>query len=482
MVGLLSSLCLSLWSGLIALGFVSLYFLFVKHDPNTKDNKSLPHGSMGWPLLGETLAFLRPHKSTTMGSFLQQHCSRYGRVFKSHLFGSPTIVSCDHELSMFILQNEEKLFQCSYPKPILGILGEQCLLVVVGDVHKKLRSFALSFTNICKSRAEYLNSIDKLATSMMESWEGRNEVIMFCKEANKITFNLMVKQILSLEPEDPRTSILLKDFLTFMKGLVSLPLYVPGTSYAKAVKARARISSTVRAIMEERRKGGVGLVKGDFLDVLLSSRDINDKEKVGIVLDLLLAGYETTSTLLAMTVYFLGHAQKALKQLKEEHHGIRKEKQKGEPLNWEDYKKMEFTQNVINEALRCGNIVKFVHRKAIKDVNFKGYFIPSGWKVLPVFTAVNLNPSLHENASEFNPWRWASQETGKNVVPFGGGVRLCPGAELGKLEAAFFLHHLVLNYKWRTKGEDYPVAYPYVEFKRGLPLEIEPIETKLEEL
>ncbi|XP_042500165.1 cytochrome P450 724B1 [Macadamia integrifolia] len=436
---------------------------------------------MGWPLLGETLAFLKPHKSNTLGSFLQEHCSRYGRVFKSHLFGSPTIVSCDHELNMFILQNEEKLFQSSYPKPIHEILGEQCLLVVVGDIHKKLRSFALSFTNICKSKLEYLDGIDEQATSMMESWKERNEV-MFCKEANKFTFNLMVKQILSLEPEDPLTSKILEDFLTFMKGLVSLPLHVPGTSYAKAVKARGRISSTVRAIMEERRKWDVGLAKGDFLDVLLSSRDLTDKGKVNIVLDLLLAGYETTSTLLALTVYFLAHSKEALKQLKEEHHGIRKEKQKGEALSWEDYKKMKFTQNVINEALRCGNIVKFVHRKALKDVNFKEYFIPSGWKVLPVFTAVHLNPSLHEDALEFNPWRWTGQGTDKNVLPFGGGVRLCPGAELGKLEVALFLHHLVLNYRWKTKGEDHPIAYPYVEFKRGLLLEIEPTERRLEEL
>lgn len=27
---------------------------------------------------------------------------------------------------------------------------------------------------------------------------------------------------------------------------------------------------------------------------------------------------------------------------------------------------------VINEAMRCGNIVKFVHRKALKDVKFRG--------------------------------------------------------------------------------------------------------------
>lgn len=90
--------------------------------------------------------------------------------------------------------------------------------------------------------------------------------------------------------------------------------------------------------------------------------------------------------------------------IQEEHQAIRKSKEGGEPLNWEDYQKMEFTSNVnmyrvknnlfflifiaysvkltqasyihiqvIHEAMRCGNVVKMVHRKAVKDVIFKGF-------------------------------------------------------------------------------------------------------------
>lgn len=33
---------------------------------------------------------------------------------------------------------------------------------------------------------------------------------------------------------------------------------------------------------------------------------------------------------------------------------------------------MRLTQCLINEALRLGNVVKFVHRKAIKPVRYKG--------------------------------------------------------------------------------------------------------------
>lgn len=36
----------------------------------------------------------------------------------------------------------------------------------------------------------------------------------------------------------------------------------------------------------------------------------------------------------------------------------------------------------------------------------------------------------------------------KKTTAFGGGVRVCPGGELGKLQIAFFLHRLVLSYRF----------------------------------
>lgn len=46
----------------------------------------------------------------------------------------------------------------------------------------------------------------------------------------------MVRNLLSIEPEEPLAFKILEDFETYMKGFVSLPIYIPGTAYAKAVK------------------------------------------------------------------------------------------------------------------------------------------------------------------------------------------------------------------------------------------------------
>ncbi|XWS75929.1 hypothetical protein CRYUN_Cryun01aG0133800 [Craigia yunnanensis] len=436
----------------------------------------VPKGTFGWPVLGETFSFLKPHSSNSVGAFLQDHCSRYGKVFKSHLFFSPTVVSCDPELNYFVLQNEGKLFQCSYPKAIHGILGKVSMLVAVGDTHKRLRNAALSLVTITKSKPEFLNDIERIAIQILDSWKNKPKV-SFCEEARKFTFNVIVKQVLGLKPQEPETSKILEDFLTFMRGLISLPLYIPGTPYARAVQARSRIFATVKAIIGERRgnPNENSKKRSDFLEILLSVDTLSEDEKVSFVLDSLLGGYETTALLMSVVVHFLSHSPTALQQFKQEHQKIRSMKQKHDHLDWEDYKKMDFTQNVINEALRFGNIVKFVHRKALKDVKFRGYLIPSGWKVLPVFTAVHLDPSLHANAPQFDPWRWESQDpTCKKFTPFGGGLRCCPGSDLAKVEVAFFLHHLVQNFRWKTEDGDQPIAYPYVEFQRGLVLNVDP--------
>ncbi|XP_062010240.1 cytochrome P450 724B1 [Rosa rugosa] len=468
-----------------ALAYILLIKLFRSRHAKLADHaaKNLPPGSMGWPVFGETLHFLKPHSSDSPGTFLQQHCSRYGKVFKSHLFGSPTIVSCDLELNMFVLQNEEKLFQASYPKPVHGILGKYSLLTVSGDLHRKLRNIGVSFIASSKSSPHFLHWIEKLSISMMDSWSGRNQVSFF-KEAKAFTLHLMVKHLLSVNPEEALASRILEDFQTYMRGFVSLPINLPGTAYAKAVKARARLSSSVKEIMEGRRKRRIGELaelgdgEVDFLDAILSKQSLNDDEIVSIVLDIMLGGYETTSTLMALIVYFLHHSPIAFAKLKEEHQAIRENKEdESAPLDWEDYKKMEYSYNVICEAMRCGNVVKFVHRKALQDVKFKELVIPSGWKVLPIFTASHMDPDLHDNPAQFDPSRWTSdhyKEMSRKVTPFGGGARLCPGAELAKVVISFFLHHLVLTYRWKTKSDECPLAYPYVEFRRGLLIEIEP--------
>ncbi|MFM8306141.1 MAG: cytochrome P450, partial [Microcystis aeruginosa] len=70
----------------------------------------LPPGSFGLPLLGETIAFL------TDGDFANKRHNKYGQLFRTHIFGSPTIILSGTEANRFLLSNENKYFAATWPK------------------------------------------------------------------------------------------------------------------------------------------------------------------------------------------------------------------------------------------------------------------------------------------------------------------------------------------------------------------------------
>eukprot|EP01018_Ginkgo_biloba_P022148 Gb_30635 [translate_table: standard] len=113
---------------------------------------------------------------------------------------------------------------------------------------------------------------------------------------------------------------------------------------------------------------------------------------------------------------------------------------------------MPFTQCVINETLRLSNITQGFLRETMEDVKVKGYLIPKGWGIFGLPMGVHLEEKYYAAALTFDPWRWQTNEQVSNnialLMPFGGGPRLCPGAQLAILEVALFLHHFVTRFRF----------------------------------
>ncbi|KAG8096896.1 hypothetical protein GUJ93_ZPchr0013g35547 [Zizania palustris] len=211
--------------------------------------------------------------------------------------------------------------------------------------------------------------------------------------------------------------------------------------------------------MEERvvrlSKEDASVEQDDLLGWALKQSNLSKEQILDLLLSLLFAGHETSSMALALAIFFLEGCPKAVQELR-----------------------------VINETLRLGNVVRFLHRKVIQDVHYNGYDIPRGWKILPVLAAVHLDSALYEDPNRFNPWRWESnasssagvaRSSSSNFMPYGGGTRLCAGSELAKLEIAVFLHHLVLNFRWELAEPDQAFVFPFVDFPKGLPIRVERI-------
>lgn len=75
-------------------------------------------------------------------------------------------------------------------------------------------------------------------------------------------------------------------------------------------------------------------------------------------------------------------------------------------LSWEDTKNMPITSRVIQETLRVASILSFTFREATEDVEYQGYLIPKGWKVLPLFRNIHHSPENFKEPEKFDPSRF----------------------------------------------------------------------------
>ncbi|KAL1166363.1 hypothetical protein V6Z11_A06G192500 [Gossypium hirsutum] len=367
----------------------------------------LPPGNLGLPFVGETLQLISAYKTENPEPFIDERAKRHGSVFTTHVFGEPTVFSADPETNRFILQNEGKLFECSYPGSISNLLGKHSLLLMKGNLHKRMHSLTMSFANSSIIKDQLLVDIDRLIRLNLDSWTDR---ILLMEATKKITFELAVKQLMSFDPGEWSES-LRKQYVLVIEGFFTVPLPLFSATYRRAIKARREVAEALSKIVKERREEyEKGERKNDMLGALLGGEweddQLSNEQIVDFMVALLVAGYETTSTIMTLAVKFLTQTPLALAQLKEEHDGIRLKKSGSEGLQWSDYKSMPFTQCVINETLRVANIISGVFRRTVTDVNIKGYTIPKGWKVFASFRAVHLDHDHFKDARTFNPWRW----------------------------------------------------------------------------
>ncbi|KAE8809037.1 Cytochrome P450 87A3 [Hordeum vulgare] len=389
----------------------------------------------------------------------------------------------DQELNNLVFQQEEKLFQIWYPESFMRILGADCIIATLGSFHKHMRSLVLKLLGPENLRLVLLHDVQKATRASLLSWLDLPSIEL--KEAtSSMIFSVTSKRLISYDSSSSDGK-LWKQFDAFTRGLIAFPIYVPGTAFYKCMQGRKNVMKILTKMLDERKRAS-RQDSVDFLDLLIDDLKKekllkNEKIALDLLFLLLFAGFETTSSGITAALKFLTDDPKALQELTEEHEGIRKRRvDPDSEITWEEYKSMKFTSHVIHEALRLSNIAPVMFRKAREDFHVKGYTIPKGSKIMINPSSVHLDPTVYNDPNEFNPWRWkgTSEPVGgasKEFMAFGGGVRLCVGADFAKLQMAIFLHCLELTpLKIQSHGASSVMHYderytPYIEMTGLLP-------------
>ncbi|KAJ5116064.1 hypothetical protein N7456_000412 [Penicillium angulare] len=238
-----------------------------------------------------------------------------------------------------------------------------------------------------------------------------------------------------------------------------LPKDLLSARQKQAVYAR----NTVQNRLHNTRAHG----RGDFMDSMLrhyNEKDgLTDKELEANATFLIIAGSETTVTLLSGVIYWLLKTPKALAKATNE---IRSVMQTEEDINMQNVStKLPYMLACLEEGFRMYPPVPTgQQRQVVTPSNISGYNIPPGTKVSVHQSAAYWSPTNFHNPQSFIPERWLPNAKSdpsspfffdkRDVLqPFSVGPRNCIGKNLAYAEMRLILARTLWNFDVELRRE-----------------------------
>jgi len=206
-------------------------------------------------------------------------------------------------------------------------------------------------------------------------------------------------------------------------------------AFARAFQSLGKI---ILGIIARRREANE--VSMDILGMLMHAKDrdsnqgMSDRQVVNEIMTLIVAGHETTASTLNWTWYLLTQHPEVQEKLATE-----------VDLNLDsdfptvdELDRFPYSQQLLEEVMRLYPALWLMTRKALKDDEIGGYFVPAGTEIYVSPYFIQRHPSLWENPDQFDPERFAPGDTEKRrrmmLLPFSVGPRSCIGEYFSRLE------------------------------------------------
>ncbi len=425
----------------------------------------LPPGSLGLPILGETLSFLLDPQ------FIEKRYRQYGPIFKSRILGRPTVYMVGPEAAEFVLSSHIDHFSWreGWPDNFKQLLGES-LFLQDGEEHRQKRRLMMPAFH-GQALARYITTMESITQDYLQKWEQKREFTWF-EEFKQLTFEIASQLLVGASPgsEVARLSQL---FTTLTNGLFALnPLPLPITKYGRAIAARNQLLQHITEVVRQRQQHPTN----DVLSLLVQARDeegngMSLKELTAQAMLLLFAGHETTTAMLTWLCLELGRHPEVLQRAREEQFSLASEG----GMSLEQLGKMQYLEQILNEIERLHPPVGGGFRGVVKPFEFNGFHVPAGWMLSYSIPGTHQLASIYPEPKRFDPDRFSPERQENKQKPFsligfGGGPRICLGIAFAKLEMKIVAAQLLRSYQWELLPQQSldPVAIPMRRPKDGL--------------
>ena len=284
------------------------------------------------------------------------------------------------------------------------------------------------------------------------------------QEMVKVSLALIGKTLFGRRISDEELQVIadaVSDIQAFILRQIVQPYLIPWYRLSRKTAYYQKIRSEGESLIEEhinirRRDGGGGSdMLGHMLETLYedTGRPMEDSQLLIETLQLLIAGNESSSIGMAWTFYLLARHPECIARIRSEIESVVGEG----PLDFAALRRLEYTAQVLSEALRLYPPFWMIDRIAQEEDEAAGIHIPAGIMVIPYIYGTHRNPDFWPDAESFDPDRFESTAARERHpyahIPFGGGPRICIGADMAMMQSVLVLVSYIRDYDFEPATE-----------------------------
>ena len=456
----------------------------------------IPRVKDGLPFFGQVFNLLKESPWDTMTSWAY----KYGLTYRFHFFGSEGVVVADPKLLKVVLSTKMSSFnkdtKWTY-KPFMSLLGGG-LVTSEGSEWRRQRTL-LSQTLRIHILEEIPNmafrAVQRLSIKLDEVLK-TGSVIEMAEEFRHLTLQVISEAVLSIDSDESDRTFAKMYLPIVTEGNLRTwsphRMYIPTPSWFQFRKDVKKLNDYVTDIIRKRWDVRIEEInassdrrssrKRDVLDVTISGWDPTEWNESSLrqvrdeVKTFILAGHETSASMLTWTLFELSRNKDLLERARAEAESVFGPSSRNgggsaadilsrvlaSPPSVTTINTLTFIHNCLKETLRRYSVVPVVVRIANERIHYESITISKGATVMILMQAVHHNPDIWKDQLVYNHDRFLQEPKPFTFLPFIDGPRNCLGQHLSLLESKIVIALLILCYDFQVVNQDATEKHPFM--------------------
>ncbi|MFQ6330969.1 cytochrome P450 [Nocardia sp. CWNU-33] len=367
--------------------------------------------------------------------------SSVGDIVRVDLANWPVFFLTEAELVQEVLAGQASSFERGrFFERSRRLFGDG-LSVSDGELHRQQRRMIQPAFHRARI-AMYTDTMQRCVKELTESWRP-GQIIAADRAMRALTLTIIAETMFSSPLGRPAIEAAHRCLPVIMANTVPRALLPqaldrwPLPINRRFDSACAGLRNVIEHVVREYRVHEVD--NGDLLSLLMAARDadtgaaMSDRQVLDEALNIMVAGTETTATMLSWAVHHLASNTEVQQRLCVELDGIDRVDGEGAP-------KMPYLDSIINEITRLYPVM-LLTRRPIVPVTLGTVEIPAGVELAYSLYALHRDDRYFSDPDRFDPDRWLSDDGNrrKAFLPFGLGRHRCLGEGFSWVEMTLTL-------------------------------------------